>query len=86
MLNPAGPMLTILRRPARTLPISCKGDCRIPPAGRAELQLVSGVLTIRLQFVRRDERRNWIGSSKIENAPEALVVALETTFPAPHCN
>lgn len=66
--------------------MSRKGDSRAPEEGSPELQVDSGVLTTRLQLVNSEERRNCNGSKSIENSPAELVVALEITFPAPHCN
>lgn len=59
---------------------------RPPTPGRVASQVESGVLTTKLQPVRRVERRNCRGSKTMENSPAPFVVALETTFPDPHCN
>ncbi|KAF5175063.1 hypothetical protein FRX31_035350 [Thalictrum thalictroides] len=76
----------MLMIPPTVLPKNCRVEVRTPLVGNEELQVTSGVPTIRLQPVRSDERTNWSGFNRIENTPAALVVALATTFPVPHCS
>lgn len=68
------------------LPLNCKGDSKPPTEGSVALQLERGVLTTRLQSINTEERTYCRGSKRIENTPLPLVVALETTFPTPHCS
>jgi hypothetical protein len=84
--NPVGIMLATLRSPIRVFPMNCKEDSKPPTEGSLALQLERGVLTTRLQSVNSEERTYCRGSKRIENTPLPLVVALETTFPAPHCS
>lgn len=63
--------------------IRCKGAKR-RPLGREALQVVSGVATTRLQFVRGEGILNRFEFNRIENTPSIFVVAADTTFPVPH--
>ncbi|KAK8977439.1 hypothetical protein V6N11_049568 [Hibiscus sabdariffa] len=52
-----------------------------PTDGSEALQLESGVLTAKLQFLSSVGRRTCNGSNKMENMPFPFVVELETTLP-----
>lgn len=67
-------------------PTCSKSETKEPKDGKLELQVDSGVLTTSLQLVSKEERRNCSGSKSMEKSPAELVVAVEITFPAPHCN
>lgn len=79
--NPTG----LSRMPRRVFPMMAKGEIKSPADGRLLLQVASGVLMTKQQSLSSEESTICTGSSTIENDPDALVTAVEITFP-PHCN